>query len=88
MTEPTRYITFKLNRSIGYLRGPIATVLDELMHEPEGLTFEELWQRTHLGPQHLRAILGELFGRDYIITNHQVAKLREKYGTDFRRFEP
>lgn len=89
--ELTRYLTFKLDKYAMYLRSPAPLVIKELQTELEGLTFEELMERTGIGPQHLRAVLGILFGQDYIITNHQMAKLQEKHGIDaqkLRRFEP
>ncbi len=82
MTEPTRYLTFKLDKFASFLSGPISLVVGELVLEPEGLTFDELVERTGLGPQHLRAVLGDLFKRDYIIT---IAKLEKKHGVDAQR---
>ena len=89
--EPTRYLSFKLDKYAVYLEPRLKKVLEEIMKESEGITFEELTERAYIGPQHLRAVLKDLFDRDYIITNHQMTKLKEKYRIDaqeLRRFAP
>ena len=94
--EPTRYLSFKLDKYAVYLEPHLKKVLEEIMKESEGITFEDLLMRVDykggfMGPRLLRASLKHLFDRDYIITNHQIAKLKEKYGIDaqkLRRYEP
>ena len=61
----------------------LRNVLREIAKEPEGITFVDLLARVNykgrfMGPRLLRASLKHLFDRDYIITNHQIAKLSKK----------
>ena len=84
--EPTRYLTFKIdNKFLAYLRGPAVRVLKEILLESGGLTFKELRERASIGPRHLKAVLKILFDRDYIITNHQITRLKEKHGIDVQK---
>lgn len=93
--ELTRYLTFKPDKFIKFLAPHLRNVLGEISKEPEGITFEDLLARVNykgrfMGPKLLRASLKQLFDRDYIITNHQIAKLSKKSGIDIdklRRFE-
>jgi len=85
--ELTRYLTFKLDKYAAYLEPHLRNVLEEIMKEPEGITFEDLLMRVSykggfMGPKLLRASLKHLFDRNYIITNFQIAKLKEKHGID------
>ena len=94
--ELTRYLTFKLDKYAAFLTPHIRNVLEEIAKEPEGITFEDLLMRVsykgrYMGPQLLRASLKQLFDRDYIITNHQIAKLSKTMGVDankLRRYTP
>ena len=95
--ELTRYLTFKLDKFVLFMAPHLRNVLEEIANSgPEGITFEDLLARVSykggfMGPRLLRASLKHLFDRNYIITNHQIAKLREKHGIDamrLRRFEP
>ncbi len=94
--EPTRYLTFKLDKYTATLAPHLRNVLEEIAKEPEGITFEDLLMRVSykegfMGPKLLRASLKHLFDRDYIITNYQIAKLSKRHGVDIqklRRVEP
>lgn len=88
MTEeirnPTRYFTFKLDDYIGFLNTELKAVLIVIgtKCQPEGPTFEDLVNLTGLGPHETKAYLKVLFNKNYIITNHQIATLKEKQGID------
>lgn len=88
--EPTRYLTFKVDKYAAFLEPHLRNVLEEIAKEPEGVTFDDLlmrasYKRGFMGPRLLKASLKHLFDRDYIITDYQVAKLQEKHGIDARR---
>ena len=82
--EPTRYFTFKLDDYVYYLdsitNGILIVIATE--YQPEGPTFEDIVNLTGLGPRRVKASLKYLFGKDYIITNHQIASIKEKQGID------
>lgn len=82
--EPTRYLTFKPDKYVGYLNREAASILVVIATEspPQGPTFGDLVHLTGIGPRHTKAILRYLFGKDYIITNHRIAHLSEKLGID------
>ena len=86
--ELTRYLTFKLDKFVFFMVPHLRNVLEEIANSgSEGITFEDLLGRVcykggFMGPRLLRASLKHLFDHNYIITNHQIAKLREKYGID------
>ncbi len=78
--ELTRYLTFKPDRYVAFLAPHLRNVLGWITIEPEGITFEDLLMKASykggfMGPRLLKASLKHLFDKDYIITNHQIAKL-------------
>lgn len=89
--EPTRYLIFQLDDYIAYLANKNLATLRVIGTEcqPHGPTFEDTCHLTGIGPRHTKAILKGLFDKNYIITNHQIARLKEKQGIDalkLRRF--
>ena len=91
----TRYLIFKVGKYAEFLAPHLRNVLEWIAREPEGITFEDLLMKAsykgrYMGPKLLRASLKHLFDRNYIITNHQIAKLSEKASIDInklRRYE-
>jgi len=91
----TRYLIFKVDKYAEFLAPHLRNVLEWITREPEGITFEDLLMKAsykgrYMGPKLLRASLKHLFDRNYIITNHQIAKLSEKASIDInklRRYE-
>lgn len=75
------YRLFKIDKGAAYLAKPNVKVLEAIAEDP-GIEFEDLMEelrpRVHIGPKHLRAILSDLFSRDYIITDKQISALADK----------
>lgn len=83
-TIPTRYFTFKLDNYVYYLDNITNGILIVIATEcqPNGPTFEDIVNLTGLGPRRIKATLKYLFDKNYIITNHQIASIKEKQGID------
>lgn len=76
----TKYYTFKLDEYVRYLAPPVSTVLAEIAANPDGVTFNEITERTHVGPHQLKTVLATLYDRDYIINSTQADKIRQRVG--------